>query len=43
VRGKIVGRTAIGRATVTVLGMNAAKLVEIREALTESGSLKPVE
>jgi hypothetical protein len=37
---RIVGRTAIGRATVRVLGMNDRERVELRLHLLESGTLE---
>ena len=34
---EIVGRTAIGRVTVQVLGMNGSDFVEVRTALRNEG------
>jgi hypothetical protein len=40
-RPLVVGRTAIGRATVAVLAMNAPEIVEVRESLLEEGIFPP--
>jgi hypothetical protein len=38
---RLVGRTAIGRATVAVLAMNDAESIELREALIEDDAFPP--
>ncbi|MBV9125614.1 MAG: HNH endonuclease [Planctomycetes bacterium] len=38
---RLVGRTAIGRATVVVLGMNLVDRVTLREALITAGRFPP--
>jgi hypothetical protein len=38
---RLVGRTAIGRATVVVLAMNDAESIQLREALMEDGAFPP--
>lgn len=40
---RIAGRTAVGRATVGVLAMNAPDRVALREALIEAGEFPPIE
>lgn len=37
----LVGRTAVGRATVAVLAMNAPAAVEVRAALIKEGAFPP--
>jgi HNH endonuclease len=37
----IVGRTAVGRATVVVLALNDAEAVKVRDALLREGRLPP--
>jgi hypothetical protein len=39
----VVGRTAVGRATVVVLAMNDPEAVEVREALIDEGLFPPHE
>lgn len=37
----LIGRTAIGRATITVLAMNDPAVIEVRKALIEEGKFPP--
>ena len=39
----LIGRTAVGRATVAVLAMNDPEVVEVRAALLQEGVFPPVE